>query len=125
MSSAFSNRRSLKQEDIEEFGTDRRRPLLVRTDVSLPAKLLREEAEDLDLRVLNLSPAGFMAECSAPVEPGAEILLSVPGVGSLPAQVRWNANGRIGGIFHYELGTRELGLMRSYGSGPGDDGETS
>jgi hypothetical protein len=93
--------------------TDRRRPLLARTDVLLKAKLLREGAADLDIRVCNLSPAGFMAECLTPVEPGSEIILSLPGIGTLPAQVRWNVDTRIGGLFHFELSTRELGLIRN------------
>jgi hypothetical protein len=92
---------------------DRRRPLLVRTDVLLKAKLFREGAPDLDVRLRNLSPAGFMAECLTPIETGTEVILSVPGVGSLPAQIRWNVDTRIGGIFHFELGSRELGLIRA------------
>ena len=92
---------------------DRRRPLLERTDVLLKAKLLREGAPDLDIRVCNLSPAGFMAECLTPVEPGREIILSLPGIGTLPPQVRWNVDMRSGGIFHFELSTRELGLIRA------------
>jgi len=105
--------------------SDRRRPLLVRTDVLLKAKLFREGQPDLDVRLRNLSPAGFMAECLDPVEPGTEVILSVPGVGALPAQVRWNVEQRIGGLFHYELGSRELGLMwggeRSSQAAPGED----
>jgi hypothetical protein len=93
--------------------TDRRRPLLVRTDVLLHAKLLREHAPDVDARVRNLSPAGFMAECSAPLEADTEVIVSLPGIGSLPAQVRWSEGLRIGGIFHFELSTRELGLIRA------------
>ena len=92
---------------------DRRRPLLERTDVLLKAKLFRDGMPDLDVRLCNLSPAGFMAECLTPVEAGTEVILSVPGVGSLPAQVRWNVDRRIGGLFHFELSSRELGLFRA------------
>ena len=99
----------------------------MRTDVLLKAKLFREGQPDLDVRLRNLSPAGFMAECLDPVEPGTEAILSVPGVGSLPAQIRWNVDQRIGGLFHFELSSRELGLMwgsgRASEAGSGSAGE--
>jgi len=89
---------------------DRRRPLLVRTDVTLRGKLIREGEPELDVRIRNLSQAGFMAECLQPIAPGTEVILGLPGVGEVPAQIRWNVAFRIGGLFHYELATRELGL---------------
>ena len=91
--------------------SDRRRPLLVRTEVLLRAKLLREGLPEIDVRVRNLSSAGFMAECLQPLQPGTEVILGIPGVGSLPAQIRWNESFRIGGIFHFELASSELGLI--------------
>jgi hypothetical protein len=94
-----------------EDQTDRRRPLLVRTDVSIRATLSRDGLPEMDVRLRNLSQAGFMAECLQPVPPGIHVILGIPGVGSLPAQTRWNVGYRIGGIFHYELAARELGLI--------------
>ena len=91
--------------------TDRRRPLLERTDVTLRAKLTREGEAELDVRLRNLSQAGFMAECLLPLPPDTEVIVGIPGVGELPAQIRWSAGYRIGGIFHFELAARELGLI--------------
>ncbi|HEX8535278.1 MAG TPA: PilZ domain-containing protein [Allosphingosinicella sp.] len=92
---------------------ERRRPLLVRTEVRLPATLLQEGQPNIDVRLMNLSPAGFMAECLEPVAPGTNLVLSVPGVGSLPAEIRWNHDFKLGGLFHFELSTRELRLIEN------------
>ncbi len=94
-----------------EDQNDRRRPLLVRTEVSLRATLSRDGLPEVDVRLRNLSQAGFMAECLQPIPPGSEVILGIPGVGSLPAQTRWNCGHRVGGIFHFELAARELGLI--------------
>ena len=98
---------------------ERRRPLLVRTDLVMRAKLAREGAPDVDVRLRNLSAAGFMAECLEPIAPGTTIILAVPGVGRFPAEVRWNENSRIGGLFHYELAAKELGLIAAVTDGDG------
>lgn len=92
---------------------ERRRPGLVRTEVCLRAKLLREDQTDLDVRLCNLSAAGFMAECLEPVQAGSKVILSLPGAGLIPAEVRWNVDFRLGAIFQWELSARELGLFRS------------
>jgi hypothetical protein len=56
-----------------------------------------------------------MADCLEAVPVGTNLLLSVPGVGSLPAEIRWNTGFKLGGIFHFELGARELGLIEAAG----------
>ena len=89
---------------------ERRRHDLVRTAVTIRGRLLREDEPELDVTVRNLSAAGFMAECLVPLEPGTQVVLALPGIGYIPAEIRWNASFRIGGIFQFELGARELGL---------------
>lgn len=91
---------------------DRRRPDLARSDVALPARLLRDGQPELAILVRNLSAAGFMAECLAALEPGSKVVLALAGVGYIPAEIRWNLSFRIGAQFHYELSARELGLAR-------------
>ncbi len=98
-----------------EDQSDRRRPLLERTEVMLRARLIRAGEADLDVRLRNLSQAGFMAECLLPLPPGTEVIIGIPGVGEVPAQIRWNHGFRLGGIFHYELAARELGLIHADG----------
>ena len=101
---------------MQQF-VERRRPLLVRTDLLMRAKLACESAPDVDVRLRNLSAAGFMAECLEPIAPGTTIVLAVPGVGRFPAEIRWNEDFRIGGIFHYELAASELGLIAGASDG--------
>lgn len=104
----------LVQDEMEDQ-SDRRRPLLARTEVLLRAKLIRDGEAELDVRLRNLSQAGFMAECLLPLAPGTEVIVGIPGVGEVPAQIRWNQGFRIGGIFHFELAARELGLIHAGG----------
>ncbi len=90
---------------------ERRRPDLVRTEVAVRGRLLRDDLPELDVTVRNLSAAGFMAECLVPLEPGTAVVLALPGVGYIPAEIRWNVSFRAGGLFQFELSARELGLI--------------
>ena len=94
----------------EGHAPERRRGDLVRTAVSLRARLLREGLPELDITIRNLSAAGFMAECLVPLAPGTAVVLALPGAGYIPAEIRWNVSFRVGGLFQFELGARELGL---------------
>ena len=101
----------LNREHVRECKpAERRRPDLARTEVSIRGRLLRQDQPDLDVTVRNLSAAGFMAECLVPLESGTEVVLALPGIGYIPAEIRWNVSFRIGGIFQFELSARELGL---------------
>lgn len=91
---------------------DRRRSDLVRTSVSLPAKLIREGGPDVSILICNLSGAGFMGECEEALPTGCQIVISLPGAGMLPAEIRWARGGKVGGLFQFELSARELGLAR-------------
>lgn len=53
----------------------------------------------VEIKVRNLSPAGFMAECAEPVRIGSYVSLDVPGIGPVQAQVRWQIGARMGGMF--------------------------
>ena len=53
----------------------------------------------VEIRIHNVSSAGFMAECAAPVAIGSYVSLDVPGVGPVQAQVRWQLGTRMGGMF--------------------------
>ena len=53
----------------------------------------------VEVRVHNLSSAGFMAECAAPVRIGSTVALDIPGIGIVEAQVRWQIGRRMGGMF--------------------------
>ena len=53
----------------------------------------------VEIRVENLSPAGFMAECAESVRIGSYVTLDVPGIGPVQAQVRWQIGVKMGGMF--------------------------
>ena len=53
----------------------------------------------VEIKVENLSSAGFMAECAEPVRIGSYVSLDVPGIGPVKAQVRWQIGLKMGGMF--------------------------
>lgn len=71
-----------------------------RVDVTgVQASLSPQDLYNVEVRVRNVSTAGFMAECSAPVRIGSYVSLDIPGVGPVQAQVRWQIGLRMGGMF--------------------------
>ncbi len=57
------------------------------------------EAYAVEIKVENVSSAGFMADCPAPVLIGSYVSLDVPGIGRVQAQVRWQVGSKMGGMF--------------------------
>lgn len=53
----------------------------------------------VEIKVRNLSSAGFMAECAEPVRIGSYVSLDIPGIGPVQAQVRWQIGHKMGGMF--------------------------
>ena len=53
----------------------------------------------IEVRVRDVSTAGFMAECSDPIRIGSYVSLDVPGLGPVHAQVRWQIGTTMGGQF--------------------------
>ena len=53
----------------------------------------------VEIKVENLSSAGFMAECAESVRIGSYVTLDVPGIGPVQAQVRWQIGAKMGGMF--------------------------
>jgi hypothetical protein len=64
-----------------------------------PAALTPQDLYHVEVRVRNLSTAGFMAECGATVRIGSYVSLDIPGIGPVEAQVRWQIGLRMGGMF--------------------------
>jgi hypothetical protein len=60
---------------------------------------MRHLRYDVEVRVCDISRCGFMAECDDAVAIGSHVLLDVPGIGPVHAQVRWQLAGRMGGMF--------------------------
>lgn len=70
-----------------------------RTEVSATTSLLRDSSYTVEVTIRNVSRCGFMAECGEPLRIGSHVELEVPGIGKLPAQVRWQLGNRMGGMF--------------------------
>jgi hypothetical protein len=71
----------------------------VRRPVSETARLRGQSHYAVEVRVCDVSTTGFMAECAEPVMIGSYVLLEVPGIGPVHAQVRWQLGHRMGGMF--------------------------
>lgn len=70
--------------------------------VSVPdaeANLKPDNVYHVEIKVQNVSAAGFMAECASPVRIGSYVSLDVPGIGTVEAQVRWQIGLKMGGMF--------------------------
>ena len=67
--------------------------------VDVQARLAPQDLYNVEVKVRNVSSAGFMAECSAPVRIGSYVSLDIPGIGPVKAQVRWQIGVRMGGMF--------------------------
>jgi hypothetical protein len=71
-----------------------------RVDVSdAQVSLSPRNLYNIEIRVRNVSAAGFMAECAAPVRIGSYVTLDIPGIGPVEAQIRWQIGMKMGGMF--------------------------
>lgn len=72
---------------------------LERRPVASTTSLRSDTWYNVEVRVCDVSQAGFMAECAQPIQIGSAVSLDVPGIGPVHAQVRWQIGGRMGGMF--------------------------
>ena len=70
-----------------------------RVAVDQPSNMRSQHWYQIEVKVMNVSTCGFMAECAAPVQIGSYVSLDVPGVGPVQAQVRWQLGVTMGGMF--------------------------
>ena len=70
-----------------------------RVDISDVRLSLPQDLYNVEIKVQNVSPSGFMAECAAPVRIGSYVTLVIPGIGPVEAQVRWQIGSKMGGMF--------------------------
>jgi hypothetical protein len=82
-------------QDANSYYVDRRSD---RRSVETVAKM-RHQKYNVEVKVCDISRCGFMAECDDAVVIGSHVLLDVPGIGGVHAQVRWQLAGRMGGMF--------------------------
>ena len=70
-----------------------------RLPVDRAARLNRQDLYHVEIKVRDVSTAGFMAECAQSVRIGSYVSLDIPGIGPVHAQVRWQIGTRMGGMF--------------------------
>jgi len=70
-----------------------------RVDVADVDAELSRDVYIVEIKVQNVSAAGFMAECTAPVRIGSYVSMQIPGIGPVEAQIRWQIGQRMGGMF--------------------------
>ena len=70
-----------------------------RTTVTGETRLRAQNWYSIEIRMCDVSTAGFKAECPEPVRIGSYVSLDVPGIGPVNAQVRWQIGTRMGGLF--------------------------
>ncbi len=84
-----------EQEQVPGFTARRTTRLAIEGRASLTPQNLY----NVEVKVRDLSAAGFMAECAEPVRIGSYVTLDIPGLGPVHAQVRWQIGMRMGGMF--------------------------
>ncbi|KQN26446.1 pilus assembly protein PilZ [Sphingomonas sp. Leaf33] len=80
-----------------------------RDEVHYRARATHADGRTLQLLIVNISPHGFMARCDASVAEDDQLRVTLPGLGAVPADVRWALGGRVG----CELG-KPIGLGDYY-----------
>lgn len=71
----------------------------VRITCNCLANVRPDGLRNVQVRLCDISEAGFMAECAERVALGSMIAIDLPGLGATHARVRWNMGGRIGARF--------------------------
>ena len=62
-------------------------------------RLRPNDWSSLEIRMLDVSPLGFRAQCEARLRPGGTVTLDIPGLGGVEAQVEWQRGNQFGAHF--------------------------
>ncbi len=81
-----------------------------RINVDETARLRPNSWSSLEVRVVDLSEAGFRAECEATILCGSAVWVDLPGLGEVEAQVTWRRNGEIGAKFVVPIDLERCGI---------------
>lgn len=87
----------MKPSDQEQTSFSARNAERVPVDTS--ARLSAASRYDVEVRIRDVSTAGFLAECDDSLGIGSFVSIEVPGIGLVRAQVRWQLGPRMGGMF--------------------------
>jgi hypothetical protein len=89
-------RKTACAEDLPGFQIRRAERVALESEA---ASLTPDQVYAVEIKIENLSSAGFMADCPTPVLIGSYVSLEVPGIGPVEAQVRWQVGRKMGGMF--------------------------
>lgn len=70
-----------------------------RIAVDRTASLRPETWYDVEVRLRDLSTTGFLVETDDTIPIGSFVMIELPGIGAVHAQVRWQVGGRMGAMF--------------------------
>jgi hypothetical protein len=70
-----------------------------RTALNTKTRLTQQNWYSVEVTLCDLSSTGFRALCDDNVTIGSYVMLDVPGLGQVRAQVRWQVWGKMGGQF--------------------------
>ena len=70
-----------------------------RTSLSSKARLTQQNWQSFDVSICDLSSAGFQAESPESVAIGSYVMLDIPQIGPVRAQIRWQIGNKVGGMF--------------------------
>jgi hypothetical protein len=70
-----------------------------RTALNTKTRLTQQNWYSVEVTLCDLSSTGFRALCDDSVSIGSYVMLDVPGLGAVRAQVRWQVGGKMGGQF--------------------------
>ena len=93
--------------DILSTSMDGPRPRMPRIETSCHATL-RDGANVLRVQACDISQGGLKLRCETPITPGADVIVSLPGLEPQPGIACWNDNGFVGITFNRLIPLAEL-----------------
>lgn len=93
--------------DILSASMEGPRPRMPRIEVSCSASV-REDGQSSRIRVCDISQGGTKIECATPFAPGAQLVLTLPGLPPQPGVASWTRDGFTGIAFNRLIPLREL-----------------
>jgi hypothetical protein len=95
-----------KQQQQQDGSGDRRAE---RLPLDEAARLRPNSWSSLEIRILDLSRAGFRGQCDARLQRGGSVTLGIPGIGDVEAQVEWQRGGHFGARFFQPIALESCG----------------
>jgi hypothetical protein len=102
--------RKMGSKDANPGGQERRAE---RMPLDEAARLRPNDWSSMEIRMIDLSAAGFRAQCDALLKAGGSVSLEVPGIGPVEAQVEWRRGDMSGARFFQPIDLSRCGWSPS------------